>query len=98
MLQMFLLGMRSRFYYLRCEAMRRITVGRRSAHAASPSGHEEMTFTIARVIGNDLYPRHAEGQVLRNLDFSLEHEPAFLRCRKVFVLNRIFDPDVALAA
>lgn len=52
------------------------------------------TVTLARIIGNDLYPRHAEGQMLRNLAFILEHEPDFPGCRKLFVLNRIFEESL----
>lgn len=47
--------------------------------------------TLARVIGNDLWPRHAQGQALTNLEFILRHEPAFPGCRKLFVLNRLVD-------
>lgn len=47
--------------------------------------------TIARIIGNDLYPRHADGQFTKNLEYILEHEPDFPNCRKVFVINRFFD-------
>ena len=47
--------------------------------------------TIARVIGNDLWPRHAEGQSTRNLEFILENEPNFPDSRKAFVINRMFD-------
>jgi Sulfotransferase family len=56
---------------------------------------KEMRYTIARIIGNDLYPRHDEGQTLTNLDHILKNEPAFPYCRKVFVLNRIFDQTIA---
>lgn len=56
---------------------------------AQPAGPQ--TVTLARVIGNDLHPRHADGQALRNLAFILEREPDFPDCRKLFVLNRLFD-------
>ena len=46
---------------------------------------------IARVIGNDLYPRHVEGQMLNNLCFILENEPKFPGVIKLFILNRLFD-------
>ncbi len=49
-------------------------------------------FTIARIIGNDLPPRQAKGQSLRNLRYILENEPNFQNCEKVFVLNRLLDP------
>jgi hypothetical protein len=51
------------------------------------------TVTLARVVGNDLYPRHADGQALRNLAFTLEYEPDFPNCRKLFILNRMFDEE-----
>ncbi|KAI8138393.1 alginate lyase-domain-containing protein [Fennellomyces sp. T-0311] len=47
---------------------------------------------LYRIIGNDLPPRHKEGQTLSNLHFILEHEPAFPNTRKIFLLNRISDP------
>ncbi|KAF7726973.1 hypothetical protein EC973_008168 [Apophysomyces ossiformis] len=46
---------------------------------------------LYRIIGNDLPPRHKEGQTLSNLRFILEHEPQFPNTRKLFVLNRIAD-------
>lgn len=47
---------------------------------------------LYRIIGNDLPPRHKEGQTLSNLHFILEHEPSFPNTRKMFLLNRISDP------
>jgi hypothetical protein len=52
---------------------------------------EQPTLTLARVIGNDLYPRHAKGQALANLKYILEHEPDFPGWGKIFVLNRWLD-------
>jgi hypothetical protein len=49
------------------------------------------TFVLTRIIGNDLVPRHAEGQSLANLRFILDHEPPLEACEKRFVVNRIFD-------
>lgn len=49
------------------------------------------TIMIARVIGNDLYPRHVEGQMLNNLRFILGNEPKFPGVIKLFILNRLFD-------
>jgi hypothetical protein len=46
---------------------------------------------LARIVGNDLHPRHAEGQALQNLAFILEREPDFPGCTKLFVINRLFD-------
>ncbi len=50
------------------------------------------TFVLYRIIGNDLYPRHARGQSRENIRFILENEPALERCEKRFVVNRIIDP------
>lgn len=47
---------------------------------------------LYRIIGNDLPPRHKEGQTLSNLAFILKHEQPFPDTRKIFVLNRIVDP------
>jgi hypothetical protein len=49
------------------------------------------TFVLTRIIGNDLVPRHAEGQSLANLRFILDHEPPLEGCEKRFVVNRILD-------
>ncbi|WP_082029796.1 alginate lyase family protein [Ruegeria sp. ANG-S4] len=51
------------------------------------------TFALCRVIGNDLVPRHKAGQSLENVRFILENEPELSNCRKLWVLNRIFDPE-----
>ncbi|OYU20130.1 MAG: hypothetical protein CFE34_01495 [Rhodobacteraceae bacterium PARR1] len=51
--------------------------------------------TLARIIGNDLYPRHADGQALRNLDLILTAEPACDGWDKLFILNRWFDAAAA---
>jgi hypothetical protein len=47
---------------------------------------------LYRIIGNDLPPRHKEGQTLSNLQFILDHEPSFPNTKKIFLLNRIIDP------
>ncbi len=51
------------------------------------------TFALCRVIGNDLAPRHKAGQSLENVRFILENEPDLEDCTKIWVLNRIFDPE-----
>ncbi len=51
------------------------------------------TFALCRVIGNDLVPRHRAGQSLENVKFILENEPEFEDCKKLWILNRIFDPQ-----
>ena len=48
---------------------------------------------IARVVGNDLFPRHGKGQMLTNLRFILEHEPNFTDVTKLFILNRLTDAN-----
>lgn len=54
--------------------------------------HKRDQLILYRIIGNDLPPRHKEGQTLSNLQFILDHEPAFPNTRKIFLLNRITDP------
>lgn len=56
------------------------------------------TIVLARVIGNDLWPRHALGQTLRNLAFVLKQEPAFPGTRKLFVMTRIHEPETLAQA
>jgi hypothetical protein len=53
---------------------------------------EEDSFALYRIIGNDLPPRHAEGQTLANVRFILENEPELGGCEKRWVLNRISEP------
>lgn len=60
----------------------------------APSGR----VTLARIIGNDLWPRHAQGQALRNLAVILRDEPDLPGCRKLFVLNRIVEPAMQAEA
>lgn len=50
-------------------------------------------FVLYRIIGNDLHPRHNEGQSMANLRFILEHEPDLEGCEKRWLLNRIRDHD-----
>ena len=54
---------------------------------------ESDTFVLYRIIGNDLYPRHAKGQSRENVRFILENEPELERCEKRWVVNRIVDRD-----
>jgi len=51
------------------------------------------TFVLYRILGNDLPPRHRQGQTLKNLTFILTHEPSLEGCEKRWVVNRIFDPE-----
>lgn len=55
------------------------------------------SFVLTRVIGNDLVPRHAEGQSLANLRFILDHEPPLTDCEKRFVVNHVFDDAMRAA-
>jgi hypothetical protein len=50
-------------------------------------------FCIARILGNDLPPRHSPGQTYTNTRFILENEPRFSGCSKEWIVNRIIDPD-----
>lgn len=78
------------------EAPRKMSMPAHSAGAAPrvrgtlPS---KDTFAIYRIIGNDLPPRHSKGQSFENLRFILDHEPDLPGCEKVFILNRIVDPQ-----
>jgi hypothetical protein len=51
------------------------------------------TFVLYRILGNDLPPRHEEGQTLKNLRFILENEPELMHCEKRWVVNRIADAE-----
>lgn len=57
------------------------------------SAHPPYEFAIVRILGNDLYPRHGEGQTFTNLQFTLQHETSFDRCKKLWLVNRIVDPE-----
>ncbi|MDF3057816.1 MAG: hypothetical protein K0R17_2031 [Rariglobus sp.] len=63
----------------------------RASYASSPLSQQSNTFVLYRIIGNDLPPRHREGQSLANLRFILENEPALAHCEKRWVVNRITD-------
>jgi hypothetical protein len=68
------------------------------ARAAQKKPSQDPSVVLARVIGNDHWPRHATGQSLHNLEFILTREPAFHGVRKLFVLNRLVDPEVQARA
>ncbi|KAF9582467.1 hypothetical protein BGW38_000174 [Lunasporangiospora selenospora] len=51
------------------------------------------SIVLYRILGNDLPPRHRPGQTLSNVRFILEHEQEFNKTRKLWVLNRIVDPQ-----
>jgi hypothetical protein len=63
-----------------------------SSSSKTPIHVERDQIILYRIIGNDLPPRHKEGQTLSNLQFILDHEPSFPNTRKIFLLNRIIDP------
>ncbi|KAG0740927.1 hypothetical protein G6F62_009295 [Rhizopus arrhizus] len=69
----------------------------KDTHQTTVRRYEEVNMVrdqviLYRIIGNDLPPRHKEGQTLSNLQFILDHEPSFPNTRKIFLLNRIIDP------
>lgn len=54
---------------------------------------DNLNFVLARILGNDLVPRHTKGQTLSNLKFILENEYEFDDTTKIFILNRIVDQE-----
>lgn len=91
--------LRKRFAQLRTDPFRELRRYKprqeallREEFASSPLAGERDTYDLCRIIGNDLPPRHHPEQTLRNLRFILEHEPAFERCEKHWIVNRIVDP------
>lgn len=83
-------SLKSRFHFWWRERRRRRAIAGSTFPIRAEDADE---LTLVRIIGNDLHPRHGSGQALRNLAFILDNEPDFPGCRKVFVLNRIFDAD-----
>ena len=49
-------------------------------------------YIIARVIGNELYPRDTVGVRLKSLQFVLDHEPKDIP--KIWILNQIIDSNL----
>ncbi len=82
------LSHRTAWLAIRLRSFLSVTNGVQSGDALSGKAP---CFTLIRILGNDLPPRQAKGQMLNNLRTILEQEPAFLNCTKVFVLNRLFD-------
>jgi len=64
----------------------------RQTYEASPASRLPDSFVLYRIIGNDLPPRHRDGQTLDNLRFILENEAPLPGCEKRWVVNRIVDP------
>ena len=79
-------------------ALQREVCSRRLSGPVQRSEGAEPTVTLARIIGNDLYPRHAEGQALINLQTVLDQEPNRPGWRKLFVFNRCLDASLVAEA
>lgn len=80
---------------LRVAHLQRVHLRVKAPEALKYGRDRSCDFTIARIVGNDLPPRQSSGQMLSNLRFIIENEPAFERCQKVFLLNRLTDPELA---
>lgn len=65
----------------------------KSSYLESQISKYENDFCIARVIGNDLYPRHEIGQSRKNLEFIIKHETNFQNLKKIWIVNRIVDHE-----
>lgn len=48
---------------------------------------------LYRTLGNDLPPRHNQGQTIENLKFILDNEPPLTNCQKRWVINRMVDRE-----
>jgi hypothetical protein len=88
---------RSVLFHGQCELKRRFAIamadnGSSSHQTGSP------TVTLVRVIGNDLYPRHRHGQALKNLKTILQDEATPPGWTKLFILNRLIDPQATQQA
>jgi len=64
----------------------------RIAYKTLPVSRTKDSFMLVRIIGNDLEPRHREGQSYDNALFILDNEPIFADCEKFWIVNRIADP------
>lgn len=79
--------------YGQIEAGRAIDEGvLRANYEAGDLARAPDTFVLYRIIGNDLYPRHAKGQSRENVRFILDNEPVLENCEKRWIVNRIVDP------
>ena len=52
-----------------------------------------MKFSLYRIIGNSLPPRHSHENNLRSVDFIIRNEPRFEGCERVWILNKISAPN-----
>jgi hypothetical protein len=50
-------------------------------------------YAICRILGNENVPRDRPGSRLKTLEFILKNEPKFLDTEKIYVLNRLVNPD-----
>ena len=60
-----------------------------------PTHEADIEFSLIRILGNSLPPRHAPDEMLRHLQFTLQHESNFDNCEKGWILNRITDSRLA---
>ena len=49
---------------------------------------------IIRILGNNLNSVHSDTQTYDNLKFTLENEYEFNNCDKIWILNRIVNPNL----
>jgi hypothetical protein len=56
--------------------------------------NKELTFILFRILGNDLPPRHREGQTLENLRFTLANEEPLEGCEKRWIVNRVANSEI----
>jgi hypothetical protein len=59
--------------------------------------HSFPTLAIVRIVGNELAFRHSKGSNLEQLCFILRHEPTPSYVKKIWLLNRIYDREMAQA-
>ena len=50
-------------------------------------------YAIIRILGNENPPRDLPGSRLQSLEFILKHEPCFSGVPKLYLLNRLVDPE-----
>ncbi|MFO1034994.1 MAG: alginate lyase family protein [Hyphomicrobiales bacterium] len=52
-----------------------------------------LPFSLVRIVGNSLPPRHSPQSTFENVKYILENEPDFEGCKKSWLFNRIVDQD-----
>ena len=50
-------------------------------------------FSIFRIVGNSLPPRHSIANNIASIEYILEHEPRFADCERVWILNKLVQGD-----